>query len=96
MDKSPMFRVPQRIKPKPTQGESKGKQGHRRGKQGKEKGKAREGKGKARKSKESESKQTRKERVRNSTAKIDVDLSANGIYKVYKSPMTCISIIPRF
>ena len=49
----------------------------------------------ARKSKASESKKTRNERERNSTAKIDVDLSANGIYKVYRSPMTCISIIPR-
>ena len=31
------------------------------------------------------------ESKRTTKAKIDVDLSANGIYKVYRSPMTCIS-----
>ena len=69
--------------------------------------KARESKDKeARKASENKEKETRKRKARGSKkarkardskdiAKIDVDLSANGIYKVYKSPMTCISIIPR-
>ena len=35
------------------------------------------------------------ESKRTTKAKIDVDLSANGIYKVYRSPMTCISTILR-
>ena len=35
------------------------------------------------------------ETKRKTKANIDVDLSADGIYKVYRSPMTCISTILR-
>ena len=52
--------------------------------------------GQARKEKaRKQQKRTQGKGNHNSTAKIDVDLSANGIYTVHSSPMTCISIIPR-
>ena len=52
--------------------------------------------GKARKEKaRKHRKRTQGQGNHNSTAKIDVDLSANGIYNVHRNPMTCISIIPR-
>ena len=44
-----------------------------------------------RKDRERKEKQARAERI----AKIDFDIAANGIHKVHRSPMTCISIIPR-
>ena len=44
-----------------------------------------------RKDRERKEKQARTERI----AKIDVDIAANGKHKVHRSPMTCISIIPR-
>ena len=78
------------------QGEGNTERKRKQGQGSKEKGTRKRKQRKARTEKaRKQRKRTQEQGNHNSTAKIDVDLSANGIYKVHRNPMTCISIVPR-